>query len=304
MTTQAQCPVCLTRAVVEKTAEGGNDATCPRCGKFTLTDFGVIETANYSRDQRAKLSGWIREHQNCVLNRRDLLQISSMRTPTVGEKAEKAMLFLARMYPKPGAIIDTITWGTKADELIAASWCEDEEEMVYVLRAYLVKEKDFLFSQGDSFFKITPKGWAFMDSLRHGDPNSTIGFVAMWFDPSIEPVRTAIEAAVDKAGYKPLRIDQHQHNNRIDDEIVATIRRSKFIVADFTGQRGGVYFEAGFALGLGLQVIWVCKNEELASVHFDNRQYNFILWEADKLDALTIALQNRIEATIGRGPLK
>jgi len=35
----------------------------------------------------------------------------------------------------------------------------------------------------------------------------------------------------------------------------------RFIVADFTGQRGGVYFEAGYALGLRKPVIWTCKRD-------------------------------------------
>jgi nucleoside 2-deoxyribosyltransferase len=95
-----------------------------------------------------------------------------------------------------------------------------------------------------------------------------------------------------------------QHNNRIDDEIAAMIRRSKFIVADFTGRRGGVYFEAGFALGMGLPVIWVCSKDELKDVHFDTRQYNFIVWEEGKLEECKKALQYRIEATIGRGSYK
>jgi hypothetical protein len=57
------------------------------------------------------------------------------------------------------------------------------------------------------------------------------------------------------------------------------------------------------ATGLGLPVIWLCRKDELEKVHFDARQYNFIVWEDDKLDELSKALQNRIEATIGRGPL-
>lgn len=64
-----------------------------------------------------------------------------------------------------------------------------------------------------------------------------------------------------------------------------------------------MYFEAGFALGLGLQVIWTCKKSELdeKKIHFDTRQYNFVTWEENKLDEFKVALQNRIEATIGRG---
>ena len=124
----------------------------------------------------------------------------------------------------------------------------------------------------------------------------------MWFDPKVKSIwHDAIHPAILAAGYEPKRIDEHQHNNRIDDEIIATIRRSKFVVADFTGQRGGVYFEAGFALGMNLPVIWTVEKSELQEVHFDNRQYNFVVWEEDKLPEFQQALQMRIESTLGRG---
>ena len=56
---------------------------------------------------------------------------------------------------------------------------------------------------------------------------------------------------IKDAGYEAVRIDKQRHLNKIDDEIVAEIRRARFLVADFTqgetGPRGGVYYEAGFS---------------------------------------------------------
>ena len=56
-----------------------------------------------------------------------------------------------------------------------------------------------------------------------------------------------IMPAVIKAGYKPIRVDTEQHNDLIDDRIIAGIRESKFIVADLAENSYGVYFESGFA---------------------------------------------------------
>ena len=210
------------------------------------------------------------------------------------------------MYPKPGIQFQV---GVKesplpVSELLGVSWAQDGTELMFLVTDYLCTEQGFLERTGGiSFYKISPRGWAYIHEIRHGLIESEAGFVAMWFNEAVDGTYESIEAAITRAGYKSLRIDKHQHNNRIDDEILAGIRRSKFLVADFTGQRGGVYFEAGFALGLGRPVIWLCRKDDLAKVHFDNRQYNFILWEDGKLDDLTKALQNRIEATIGRGPL-
>ena len=68
----------------------------------------------------------------------------------------------------------------------------------------------------------------------------------------------------------------------------------------FTGHRGGVYFEAGFALGLGREVIWTCRKDDMKDLHFDIRQYNTLDWE-DPEDLAT-RLQHRIEVTVGKDP--
>jgi hypothetical protein len=104
---------------------------------------------------------------------------------------------------------------------------------------------------------------------------------------------------------KALRVDQKEHINKIDDEIIAEIRRSRFVVADFTSKeaepRGGVYFEAGFAYGIAIPVIWMCRVDLIGSVHFDTRQFNHITWEGHA--DLYRKLRNRIGAVIGDGPL-
>ena len=132
----------------------------------------------------------------------------------------------------------------------------------------------------------------------------------MWFDASMEDAfETGFERAISDTGFTAMRIDRKQHNNKIDDEIVAEIRRSRFIVADFTcGKtsvekgavsipRGGVYFEAGFAMGLGIPVIWCCREDCINEVHFDTRQFAHILWSSPA--DLRKNLYNRIAAVIG-----
>ena len=125
----------------------------------------------------------------------------------------------------------------------------------------------------------------------------------MSFQPEFtELYDDGIVPGITAAGYEPFRIDRTEHSNRIDDEIIASIKRSRFLVTDFTTQRGGIYFEAGYAFGLGLGVIWLVRADELENVHFDNRQYNFIRWQPNEWETLQRALKNRIEATIGAGP--
>lgn len=101
-----------------------------------------------------------------------------------------------------------------------------------------------------------------------------------------------------------MRIDRKLDVVKIDDEIIAEIRRSRFLVADFThekaGARGGVYFEAGFAFGLGIPVIYTCREDAIDKIHFDTRQYHHTAWK-DSAD-LRDKLEKRILAVIGEGP--
>ena len=129
----------------------------------------------------------------------------------------------------------------------------------------------------------------------------------MCFDDSTYSAWAAgIKLGIEDAGYEAVRIDQKEHVNKIDDEIIAEIKRSRFVVADFTqgedGARGSVYYEAGFAHGLGIEVNFACREDALQNVHFDTRQYNHIVWK--KPEELRQRLAARISAVIGDGPYK
>jgi hypothetical protein len=142
---------------------------------------------------------------------------------------------------------------------------------------------------------LTVAGWERVDQLQSTRGRPDQAFVAMWFDQTLNDAYSkGIELALRNTGFDPLRIDRLAHNERIDDKILAEIRSSGLVVADFTGHRQGVYFEAGFALGLGIPVIWCCRKDELDKAHFDTRQYNHIRW-TDPQD-LREQLEDRVRA--------
>ncbi len=171
-----------------------------------------------------------------------------------------------------------------------------------VFLAKTLEEKDWIscsLSVGAVDVTLTEGGWARIAELERGKTNEVDKqvFVAMWFDSSLETVwREGFQKAIEETGYQALRIDLHEHNEKICDSIIAEILKSRFLVADFTGHRGGVYYEAGFAKGIGMDVIWTCKEDEIEKTHFDTRQYNHIVWNDEK--DLYEKLKRRIEATI------
>ena len=169
-------------------------------------------------------------------------------------------------------------------------------------------------NQGDNFpcgefliptgVRVTVEGHNQIEQQKT-NVDSSQAFVAMWFDDSMEDVfETGIRPAIAEVGYSPLRIDKKDHINKIDDEIIAELRRSRFLVADFThgndGARGGVYYEAGFAHGLGLPVIFTCRKDAVESLHFDTNHYSHVVWSDPS--ELRDKLRTRILAVLGQGP--
>ena len=307
---EATCPICLSAdAQVAPTGTRKSNYECLRCGLFAAT----AEATYAARDRvvdpekRCFASAWLSEHQNAQLYEKDLDAIFSLVPPPVGERAEKLLMALAVECGSIDAPFMMLFGGDGNQNLQAASWSTSSAELRYLVDEYTVEEKKWVRktpSGGDYRYLITAKGYDYLDSLRRTAFDSAQGFCAMWFDKEVAPLwDEAIEPGIAAAGYKPTRIDKVEHANRIDDEIIAQMRRSKFVVADFTGQRGGVYFEAGFALGLGRPVIWTVRSDVLKDVHFDNRQYNFLVWKADDLATLQASLTARIVALLGEGPI-
>lgn len=216
----------------------------------------------------------------------------------VYEQADRLLRFMAQSAPKgtSGSPIH------KSPEALAWSESVGDDELDMILR-YLEAEKRIEpVSLNGGPFRVTLEGHHHLETTLTERTNHA--FVAMWFGEEMNAIYNAgIEPAIREAGYEPVRIDREHFLDNIHDAIIAAIRRSAFVVADFThgadGQRGNVYYEAGFAHGLNLPVIFLCRqaegNEKLA---FDTGQYTHILWK-DAAD-LKRQLLDKIRAVIVR----
>lgn len=309
-----KCPVCRTMTTSYTTntfSSGTNTVDCPRCGQFITTVIGEhLFRGNQPTSRKiAAASGWLRHHLGFLLqNKNDVETLLVAKIPSIAERAALLLEQINIVYPDLGKSFD-FTYDDP--QWLGASYSSEPSEIGFLSNRFLLSEKKFIESQirdeannhvGLPSISITPSGYAFLENRRLGVGIGEIGFCAMWFNSQTLPLWTmGIEPAIKDAGYIPKRIDDVQHNNKIDDEILSSIRNSKFVVADFTGQRGGVYFEAGFAAGLGIPVIWTVRNDQIDDLHFDTRQYNHIRWNQEELDNARQLITNRIVATIGRG---
>lgn len=271
---------------------------CPCCENYLInrTAKALLENNNLSERQRANISGWLFENQNFEITPEKIDWLSAIPTPSFNERADKFILNLEKKTGYAGQGV------SGASLQLSYGWCLNHSELAEILD-YLVSTSRIRIHHGE--YKIAPDGWAHIETLKRRGADSQQGFVAMWFDDKMKNIYDeTISKGIEDAWYRPHKVDQREHNGKIDDEIIAQIRRSHFVVADFTGHRGGVYFEAGFAKGLGLEVFWTCKEEDIKDLHFDIRQYNCIAWELDKLPDFRKKLSYKIESVLGRGTYK
>lgn len=90
---------------------------------------------------------------------------------------------------------------------------------------------------------IQLNGWKHLNELRTPSKGSRQAFVAMRFNEELRIVcDNATRPAIKATGFNAFRVDNAANNNPVGDEIIAGIKRSRFIVADFTEQRHAVFF--------------------------------------------------------------
>jgi hypothetical protein len=293
------------------------DITSPRVGgKYRIVGSYDERLGSLPIRQKLSLSRWImQEHESGVklpeIHGFNIEEVTNLPPLKFSVRVQVVLLFLAKRLTRiDGAI--TLNESTPIDPQVGAMMSlaelHDVKELNYLLR--IMKDMQLLNDQpysGKHVISLTPAGWDRVEQLTTRAVVASQAFVAMWFnDATHAAYENGIAPAIRAAGYSPLRIDNKEHVNKIDDEIIAEIRRSRFLVADFTCEpqkvRGGVYFEAGFAMGLNVPVIWACSESSGADLHFDTRQYNHIMWK-EPTD-LHHKLLARIGAVLGDGPLK
>ncbi|MBF0557441.1 MAG: hypothetical protein HQL08_01530 [Nitrospirae bacterium] len=315
---------------------------CPRCGIVNLH----MDTADDMLSERFRekdkqiISIWIRneyEKSNRKkpskrLTLEDLDKIIKQYSPLNPlEKMDNALLIIEKASGYVGQQIN-ISYGLDYPYYHCFGGGELHSILSLLSQEGLIKVPDQ--ANPHNHLSISAKGYQKLSEIKKPGKDSRQCFVAMWFttemseayDKAIRPAIEFIEEGGTSPRFEAVKIDNVEHVNDINDEIIAQIRRSRFMICDLTGYRGGVYFEAGFAYGLGLDVIYTCRedwtkeeilkdndgneiktlrdknNNEIQikkeGVHFDLAHRNRIEWSPDDLEDFRIKLQNRIRAVI------
>ena len=309
------------------------DIDCPTCGRYFVDERDVTMGFNDALGQpfqRSRLSALLFERKTIRSNALPPVLVFHPTSPlpelpygdplrvtdflatwpaSVLDQLDRAISLLARMHPRPG---DQFKPEDNAD-VLPARWllAEDRNQASYV-QDHLLKNQwieQAAPPASNQNRRITPKGWERVAELTRRSALTNPAFVAMWFgrpdrvSEMTSRYETAILPAIKAAGYLAHRSDRDEHNEGIMDKIRFDIRRAPFVVADFTKHNRGVYYEAGLAMGHGIEVIHCCPDEEFDEKHFDIAHRNLIKYNSD--DDLRVRLERRIlGSVIGAGPFR
>lgn len=297
------CPICGLLAVVQGHAgtSGNAQYKCLRCGTFIATmEFVQDAHSLVPAPSRPYLSAATREAsergQKVELRTDNWSDLAEQhQRATVTERIDKLLKAIARKSGAPG---QGVLLRIENDyPLAGASNYEELAEYLEHLQAKHLIYKTGPGSNISDTYRLTIPGWQAIE------PRPEVGgvkgrcFVAMWFDESVEEAyKLGFAPGISDAGFKPFRIDEKFTNKGISDEVKSEIRLAQFVVADFTGQRQSVYYEAGFANGLGREVIWCCREDDVKDLHFDTRHLGHVVWKGPR--DLRAKLSQSIRANI------
>ncbi len=261
--------------------------TCPQCGYYQITEeaFEDINLESITEDDKTLFSGHIRNNSNrenfLLLNTEMLLKIPeivlSYKRLTVMEKVDSVLKYLGK---------EAVTLTDFVDIYLndyARFFLFKPNSLVTIID-FLRKQKYIRIQDKTDHYtcKLTIEGWGKYEKLKEINVYSKKVFVAFGFNTDFAEglFKTVQSACYECNEFNAVKSDPSQHDEKICDKIIADIKESRFIVADFTGQNQGVYYEAGYAMGLGIPVIRTCREDEVDNkkLHFDTRQYSHISW--------------------------
>ena len=117
-----------------------------------------------------------------------------------------------------------------------------------------------------------------------------------------------MERTLRTIGVSLRRVDRIEHNDDIDDKIISEIQLADFVIADLTYARPSVYYEAGYAQGRPVPVVYTARKDHFRPrdddphgafrVHFDLQMRNILAWAGPGDLIFLKRLQTRVNKVI------
>jgi len=313
------CPVCSTLGMNYLPHALGPDSSgldCRRCGQYYLTGAAVEILPRRVAERRINVTllshnirMWFDEHERPMVLVEESLKpyLEDLAYISPRQQLDNLILWIGANQGAPHEWIAVEHHVLAARVGAAVDQSQDEQGLTWLLNSFgklgLYNLREILSDQS-SQYQLTPSGWERYDEFRHRVINSRNAFMAMKFDDSVmdDVLRTCFKPATRRAGFALQPLNEAPSAGLIDNQIRAAIRTARFVVADLTHDNNGAYFEAGFAEGLGVPVIYTCEVAKFKEkkTHFDTNHMLTVPWDISNLgDAgrlLTSTIRNTLPA--------
>lgn len=314
------CPICGyagAKQFSRSSRELGGFFQCERCGEYEASHNLFIFSDVNAKIQEISyiLSGLARELFETGANPPSFslenFETLAKRFPVPDVKSieEKIKKLLQRVREKTQYFGEEIKLGD-IETVVPLAYAKNSDELAALFT--LMTEKKLakigiLNNENDDGKRtvrmtLSANGWDLTNTLEDKNKESDRGFVAVWFHDSMNENIDAAEQAIIESGFRAICIRDEHFSERIMDKALGEIRRSRFVIVDLTGNRGSVFFEAGFAHGLGIETIYVyCEehNGEVTNLEFYVKHYQCYKYKtpSDLKETLKVAIAARIKVS-------
>lgn len=325
-----KCPVCNELSEVDERFTGVvayNLYDCPRCGPYMIEDIEESGLNRTLKHKSAAISHFIRKNYKLrwlpgmmhfhITHKIYENELSKAIQPTPAEQAENLILYLGNeLLGTFNSHSDSIDLLNELEiKLCAIIGCKDVHGLYYIIQHLKDDLVDFIVTKVDmgnqpsvntSSIGLTFEGWQKYEELKKDHSDSKQVFMAMKFG-EVETdtlYKDFLKQAVNDTGLKLVRIDEIAKAGVIDNNMRLEIRKSCLLLSELTHGNNGAYFEAGFAEGMDIPVIYLCEKSVFDSKdnkikpHFDTNHCTTIIWEKGKEEEAMKKLKATIRLSV------
>lgn len=120
-------------------------------------------------------------------------------------------------------------------------------------------------------------------------------FVAMPYAKEFNNVYYAIKISVENHKRKCERVDQDEFTGDIVKRIKERIASAELVIADLTGNNPNVFYEVGYASGIGKDIVLISQKQEIP---FDLQSERKIFYDPQDIFGLASQLESLLDALL------
>lgn len=293
------CPICSSQIRIIGEVYGGlHPYDCNQCGIFRLSGSAASTLEDLARRGNAQNSLFVASLGHWV---HDQLRFGLIPTitsgtvnihnkkphfPSVETQLSNLLRVLGDGVGEPGP---TQKFVNKSIQFRVG--CKSEMGIIGLakhlyLNGYIDAQNGQFLTVDGLLVSLTVAGWIEYERMLTDSNVGRKAFIAMPFGkPDLDDHwLPELRRAVGQTGYLLERVDDNPEPGLIDTRMKLQIKAARFLLVELTHSNLGAYWEAGMAEGLGKPVIYLRRNDDEVSAHFDVEHAFRVQWDAGDME--------------------